>query len=87
MQIAIQIKPGTKHREEVVENADGSLTIFTKAQAVEGRANEAAVHLLADHYGVNKSKVKLVRGHTSRRKVLKSASRQPSFWVLAELLY
>ena len=48
---------------------DGSLTVYTKAPAVEGRANLAAVKLLAKHFGVSSSKVKLVRGATSKYKV------------------
>ena len=49
---------------------DGSLTIYTKAPAIEGRANLAAVKLLAKHFGVSSSKVKLVRGASSKYKVL-----------------
>lgn len=69
MKITAQIKPNSKHREEVVANNDGSLTVFTKAPAIEGRANEDAVRLLAEYYGVSKSSVRLVRGHASRQKV------------------
>lgn len=50
-------------------NDDGSLTIYTKAPAIEGRANLAAVKLLAKHFGVASSKVKLVRGVASKYKV------------------
>ena len=66
MKISILLKPNSRHREEVVENDDGSLTIYTKAPAIEGRA---AVKLLAKHFGVAPSKVKLVRGATSKYKV------------------
>ncbi len=69
MQIHAIIKPNSKHREEVVANDDGSVTIFTKAPAVDGKANEAAVRLLAEYYGVGKSFVRLVRGHTSKHKI------------------
>lgn len=69
MQVYVIIKPNSKHREEVVVNEDGSLTVFTKAPTVEGKANEGAIRLLAKHYGVSKGKVRLVRGHTSKQKV------------------
>ena len=46
MRISIHLKPNSRHREEVVMNDDGSLTIYTKAPAIEGRANLAAVKLL-----------------------------------------
>ncbi|NCU29830.1 DUF167 domain-containing protein [Candidatus Saccharibacteria bacterium] len=69
MLVMVTLKPNSKHREEVVMGDDGSLTVFTKSPAVEGRANEAATRLLAKYYGVSKSRVQLVRGHTSKHKV------------------
>lgn len=69
MKISVLIKPNSRHREEVVVGDDGVLTIYTKAPAIEGRANLAAAKLLAKHFGVAPSKVKLVRGATSKYKV------------------
>ena len=69
MKISIHLKPNSCHREEVVANDDGSLTVYTKAPAIEGWANLAAVKLLAKHFGVAPSKVKLVRGAASKYKV------------------
>lgn len=69
MLVSITLKPNSKHREEVVVNDDDSVTIFTKAPAVEGRANDAAAQLLAKYYKVSKSRVRLVRGHSSKHKV------------------
>ena len=69
MKFSILLKPNSRHREEVVTNDDGSLTIYTKAPAIEGRANLAAVKLLAKHFGVSSSKVKLVRGTALKYKV------------------
>ena len=69
MKFSILLKPNSRHREEVVPNDDGSLTVYTKAPAVEGRANAAAAKLLAKHFGVAPSKVKLVRGTASKYKV------------------
>jgi uncharacterized protein len=69
MKISVHLKPNSRHREEVVVGDDVLLTIYTKAPAIEGRANLAAVKLLAKHFGVASSKVKLVRGATSKYKV------------------
>lgn len=69
MKISAHLKPNSRHREEVVVGDDGLLTIYTKAPAIEGRANVAAAKLLAKHFGVAPSKVKLVRGATSKYKV------------------
>ena len=69
MRISVHLKPNSRHREEVVPNDDGSLMIYTKAPAIEGRANVAAVKLLAKHFGVASSKVKLLRGASSKYKM------------------
>ena len=69
MKISILLKPNSRHREEVGAGDNGARTIYTKAPAIEGRANLAAVKLLAKHFGVSSSKVKLLRGATSKYKV------------------
>ncbi len=43
--------------------------VKTKALPVEGRANEAITILLAEHFGVARSQVRLIRGATSKQKV------------------
>ena len=70
MKISVHLKPNSRHREEVVTNDDGSLTIYTKAPAIEGRANLAAGKLLAKYFGVAPSRVKLARGASSKYKIL-----------------
>ena len=69
MKISVHIKPNSRHREEVVKNDDDTLTVYIKAPAIEGRANVAAIKLLAKHFKVALSKVKLVRGATSKYKI------------------
>jgi len=69
MKISVHLKPNSRHHEEVVVGDDGVLTIYTKAPAIEGRANLAAVKLLAKYFSVAPSKVKLVRGAASKYKV------------------
>ena len=69
MKISVHIKPNSRHREEVVKNDDDTLTVYVKAPAIEGRANAAAIKLLAKHFKVASSKVKLVCGATSKYKI------------------
>ena len=47
---------------------DAALTVFLQQLAVEGAANDALVTLPAKHFGVSRSAVAIVRGHTSRIK-------------------
>ncbi len=68
MKISAYLKPNSRHREEVVVDSDGMYIIYTKAPAIEGRANVAAIKLLAKYFGVPQSRVKLVRGAMSKYK-------------------
>ncbi len=69
MKISAHLKPNSRHRSEVVENDDGTLTIYTKAPAVEGRANLEATKLLAEHFKIPKSRIKLIHGAASKIKI------------------
>ena len=68
LRITCQIKPGVKH-DESVKLGCGLYVVNVKAQAIDGKANDAAQQLLARHFDVAPSLVVLVRGHTSKYKV------------------
>lgn len=62
------IKPNNRKGPLVETLPDGTLRLYVRAPAVEGKANRAAVELLAEYFGVPKSAVRLVAGATSRYK-------------------
>jgi uncharacterized protein YggU (UPF0235/DUF167 family) len=66
----IAVKPGSRRGPLVESGEDGTLTVHVRERAVDGAANEAVVRVLAGHFGVAKSRVEIVRGHTSRVKVV-----------------
>lgn len=66
----VRVKPGSKKGPLVETNDDGTLTVFVREPALDGRANEAVVVLLAKHFDVAKSRVRVVRGMTGRLKVV-----------------
>lgn len=70
MKINVTIKPNSKKGPEITAQVDGSLLVFIREIAVDGKANEALIKLLAKHFGVAKTRVEIVRGHTSRHKVV-----------------
>ncbi len=49
---------------------DQVLRVRVTAPPEEGRANDAVVALLAKALGVPKSRVRILRGHTARNKVV-----------------
>jgi uncharacterized protein len=66
--ISVRVKPGSKKGPLVEVGDDGALTIYVQERAVEGKANEAVVKLLAKHLGVPRNRIELVSGATSRLK-------------------
>lgn len=69
MKFFITVKP--KSKEERVEKIDDTHFVArVKATAREGKANEAAIKALARYFEVAPSRVEIVSGHASRRKVV-----------------
>lgn len=66
----IQIKVIVNAREESVEEKNGVLVVRVTKVPEKGKANEAVVKLLAKHFGVAKSQIKIVRGVAGRNKVV-----------------
>lgn len=66
---SVSAKPGST-KGPLVEVADDGLVVYLRERAVDGAANEGLVALLAKHFGVSKSKVTIVRGHSSRHKIV-----------------
>jgi uncharacterized protein (TIGR00251 family) len=67
--IDIYVQPRAA-RSEVVGLHDGVIKIRLAAPPVDGAANDALVEFLADLFRVRKSSVRVVAGHTSRRKIV-----------------
>ena len=56
---------------EIAEPLGNELRIKVTAPPVDAAANEAMLRLLADWLDCPRSKIELVRGHTSRHKIVK----------------
>jgi uncharacterized protein YggU (UPF0235/DUF167 family) len=67
LKITARVKPGSKRSGITIE--DGSLVLRVRERALEGEANEACVHALAQALGVAPSYVRLLRGARSREKL------------------
>ncbi|HNY25532.1 MAG TPA: DUF167 domain-containing protein [Alphaproteobacteria bacterium] len=69
MQINVRVIPRAKQNKVTIE-ADGGLRIHTTTVPADGKANEAVIKLLSEHFKVPKSKIEIIRGFTSRDKVV-----------------
>ncbi len=68
MRINVRVIPRAKlNRVEV--QPDGIVRVHTTTAPTDGKATADVIKMLAEHYNVPKTSIKLVRGATSRDKV------------------
>jgi uncharacterized protein (TIGR00251 family) len=89
--LSVRVQPGAR-RSAVAgilgEGEAAALKIAVQAPALEGRANEAVIALLAKSFAVPRSSVVVLNGELSRSKVvlLKGVKREHAERMLASLL-
>ncbi len=66
--VNVRVKPGSQKGPLIEPDDDGVLTIYVREHAIDGRANEAVVRLLAEHLGVPRGQITLTAGARSRVK-------------------
>jgi len=55
----------------IEEDLMGNLKVRVKAPPVGGQANQELIGLLAEYYNVSKDQVEIIKGRTSRNKVIR----------------
>jgi len=74
VRVAIRVQPGSTRPgvggEAAVPGTEPCLVVRVAARAVDGKATEAALRALAEALGVRRRDVTLVRGATSRTKLV-----------------
>ena len=68
-ELQVRVQPGAS-RENVAVSAEGVVKLKVTVPPVKGKANDAAVALLAKHLGVARRQVRIVRGQRWRNKVV-----------------
>ena len=70
--LSVRVQPSAR-RAGAAGSWNGLLKLAVTAPPADGRANEAAIALLAELFGLRPSVVTIVRGHSSRTKVFRLA--------------
>ena len=65
--IEIRVVPRAAH-SEIAGAIDGVLKVRLHAPPVDGAANDELVRLIARHFGVGKSSVRIIAGSAAKRK-------------------
>lgn len=68
MRVSVRVVPNAK-KAKVEETEDG-LKVWVDAPARDGRANKRLVEILAKHYEVRKSEIRIIRGERGREKII-----------------
>ena len=68
--LAVRVSPGASADAIALPTSEGTLAVRTIAPPEDGKANEAVLRLLANALGRPVSTLELVRGATSRNKVI-----------------
>jgi uncharacterized protein (TIGR00251 family) len=66
----IRVLPRSSKNEVVGEMADGTLKVKLTAAPVDGEANKELIKLLSKEWGVPKSNINIIKGLTSRNKIV-----------------
>ena len=85
LRIAVHVQPGARVSEVLGELGD-ALKIRLQAAPVDGKANEALIAFIAEKLGVRQRDVRILRGQTSRQKLLEVESGLSVEEVRARLL-
>jgi len=73
MKIQVKVKPSSK--TEDISREGYSFIVKVKEPPKEGKANQAVIKLLAEHFGVPQSQVRILSGFRSRNKIIEVAER------------
>ncbi len=69
MLLTLTVKPNSK-KEFVEKVSEGEYRVAVRAQAVDGKANEAVIEALAEYFHIRKSAISIKNGKTGRKKIV-----------------
>lgn len=68
----MRVKPNAR-KEEVRQTGERELVVSVAAPPVDGKANDRLIELLAEYFGKPKRSIAVLRGASSRLKVIEIA--------------
>lgn len=76
MILNVKVIPNAKRN--TIEESENSLKVYLTAPPLEGKANKALIELLAKHFGIRKSNIRILSGERSREKKIEIAEKDDS---------
>ena len=69
MRISVQVKPNS--RQEKIEKTNTGYRAHVKAPPIDNQANNALIKLLSVYFKIPKSRITIISGLKSKRKLIK----------------
>jgi uncharacterized protein len=69
LRISVNVQPKSS-MEKIVKCPDGGLKVYIRQSPEKGKANTALLKVIARYLGVKTSSLRIVKGQTSRKKVI-----------------
>jgi uncharacterized protein (TIGR00251 family) len=69
MYLKVKVHPQSKENK-IIRHDENSFEVFVREKPFDGKANEMVLNLLSEFFHVSRSKLRIVRGGTSRNKTL-----------------
>lgn len=66
-------REGVEQAGALSPTGESDYKVRVHAAPADGEANDAVIRLLADHFGVPKTRITIIRGHRSRQKLIEIA--------------
>jgi uncharacterized protein len=69
--VLLNLKVKTNAKSNSVEKIDDdNFLVYVTTSPQKGKANDKIIELLADHFDIAKSRIKIIRGLTSKQKTI-----------------
>ncbi|PIR21721.1 MAG: YggU family protein [Deltaproteobacteria bacterium CG11_big_fil_rev_8_21_14_0_20_45_16] len=69
LKLTIHLRPNSK-KEAIEKIGENEYKIKVSAPAVDGKANSKLIKLLSESFGWRPSSISILKGHTSRKKII-----------------
>ena len=69
MTLTLKVIPGA--RKNLLKEEGEITKVYLTAPPVDGKANEALIEFLSDHFDVPKREIEIIKGLKSRHKIIK----------------
>jgi len=69
MKLNVTVIPNAKSYE-VIKTDESNYKVRVDATAAEGKANRRLIEILAEHFNVSKSSIKILKGFKNRNKII-----------------